>query len=347
MSEQKKPARKRQSGAIEIALRQLEERSARDEEPGSSALEAPGSNEAVAQDRPRQVYYPMKGPARIPPESCRPWAYADRPEAEFDHLDELARSLKADGQLQPAIVRPVNDPAHPAIRYEVIAGQARWRAAQQAGTMLDVVIHSKMEDEAAFRAMVGENEFRRGLSDFARAKRFSAALDRGLYATKGDMAKSLRMRPSDLSYFLGFAGLDQGVVEACRAIGAIPARLGYVLSQLVQAGHRAWVLQHLPRVEDGSLTRAMLEDKLRGGGGAQEGGAKDSLTAPIGARRTSTVVASADGQKLFAYRVDLRGCSISVPTKVANVLDSVFWEELRGAIERRMKGKSGSDEFTQ
>mgnify|MGYP000912572280 CR=1 FL=1 len=345
MSEQTRPARKRQSGAIEIALRQLEARSPRDPESGVVAPEVRAANEVAPKDRPRPVYYPLKGPASVPPESCRPWTYADRPEAEFGHLDELAGSLKADGQLQPAIVRPVSDPAHPEIRYEIIAGQARWRAAKRAGAMLDVVIHPKMDDEAAFRAMVGENEFRRGLSDFARAKRFKAALERGLYATKSDMASSLRIRPSDLSYLLGFAELDQAVVEACREIGAIPARLGYVLNQLVQAGERAWVLDRLREIDDGTVTRAMLEDKLRGRDDANEAAPKDTPASTSGERRSSTVVASADGQKLFAYRVDPRGCSISLPTKVANVLDPVFWAELREAIERRLKDQGGDDEL--
>jgi ParB/RepB/Spo0J family partition protein len=112
--------------------------------------------------------YPTKGHRWIDPEVCRPWGWADRPDSEAPHVDELAQSLNRDGQVAPAVVRPVRDPEQPAIRYEIIAGYVRWKAALQVRQQLLVDIRPDLSDRDAFSIMVVENNLRRGLSDYTR-----------------------------------------------------------------------------------------------------------------------------------------------------------------------------------
>lgn len=280
----------------------------------------------------RASFFPGKGPATIPPDACRMWAYADRPEDEFEHLEDVVRSFKSDGQLQPVVVRPVKDPAHPEIRYEVIAGQVRWRAAQRAGTSLDVVVRP-MDDEAAFRAMVGENEFRRGLSDYAKAKRLEAALQRGLYKDKQSLAAAVGLSASQLSYYLGFAELDPAVVSRFKRIAGVSARLGYVLNQAVKDGYLSQVLRDLGRIEAGELSR----HEIPGVWSAEPVAAPKAEPRRVRASAGPRVFLSAKGQRLFSVATSgASGARVSIAPAAAASLDDAFWDELRAALERRL-----------
>lgn len=292
----------------------------------------PGTAEQSAPEVPvRAVFFPRKGPAQVPPEVCRPWELADRPEGEFGHLEDLVRSFRAEGQLQPAIVRPLEDPSHPELRYEIIAGQARWRAAKQAGTLLDVVVRP-MDDEAAFRSMVGENEFRRGLSDYAKAKRLALALDRGLYPDKGSMAEAVGLSKAQLSYFLGFAQLDRVVVSAIKRMEVISARLGYGLNQAVQEGFLREVLRDLPRIESGEIPRDAVPAIWREAGNRE---ASRAVQAVPRARAAARRFVDSTGKGLYRLRLSASGAYVSVPAAIAAALEEDFWEELARLIERR------------
>jgi ParB family chromosome partitioning protein len=58
----------------------------------------------------------------IDPKQCKRWKFADRSDFEFGKIWELAEDIKRNGQIDPAIIRPVKDPEY---RYEVIAGSRR------------------------------------------------------------------------------------------------------------------------------------------------------------------------------------------------------------------------------
>jgi ParB family chromosome partitioning protein len=82
-------------------------------------------------DLAKEPEAPPPRPDRLLPiEAIRP--NPDQPRRHFDEaaLDELASSIKARGVIQPLIVRP--DPREKG-RYEIVAGERRWRASQKAG----------------------------------------------------------------------------------------------------------------------------------------------------------------------------------------------------------------------
>jgi ParB family transcriptional regulator, chromosome partitioning protein len=88
-------------------------------------------------------------------------------------LQDLADSIRAQGVVQPVVIRPVRDTGDGA-RFEIIAGERRWRAAQLAGLQKIPVIIRDVPDEAAVAMALIENIQREDLNPLEEAR----ALDR-------------------------------------------------------------------------------------------------------------------------------------------------------------------------
>lgn len=86
---------------------------------------------------------------------------ARQPRRQFDEtaLDELATSIRAQGILQPLLLRP-----RPGGRFEIVAGERRWRAAQKAGLHEVPAVVREMTDAQVFQAALIENVQRRDLN---------------------------------------------------------------------------------------------------------------------------------------------------------------------------------------
>ena len=80
----------------------------------------------------------------LPVGSLQPGKYQPRTRMDPGSLEELAESIKAQGLIQPISVRPVGKG-----RYEIIAGERRWRACQIAGLPEVPVLIRDIPDEAA------------------------------------------------------------------------------------------------------------------------------------------------------------------------------------------------------
>jgi ParB/RepB/Spo0J family partition protein len=80
------------------------------------------------------------------PKECRRWKYADRSSFEMGDLFLLAEDIKQNGQIEPVIVRPIEESGD--IKYEVIAGSRRWQACLQHNLPLKVIIHNLNDKEA-------------------------------------------------------------------------------------------------------------------------------------------------------------------------------------------------------
>ena len=72
---------------------------------------------------------PSDKPFEVDTDLLRPNPFQPRAHVDDTRLDELTRSIRANGIIQPVIVRRTGD------RYEIIAGERRWRAAQRAGLL--------------------------------------------------------------------------------------------------------------------------------------------------------------------------------------------------------------------
>jgi ParB family chromosome partitioning protein len=113
--------------------------------------------------------------ARIPVDLLQRGRYQPRLDMRPESLQELADSIRAQGVVQPIVVRPVGLPAAGEVqRYEIIAGERRWRAAQMAGLHEIPAVIRRVPDEAAVAMSLIENIQRENLNPLEEAR----ALDR-------------------------------------------------------------------------------------------------------------------------------------------------------------------------
>lgn len=109
---------------------------------------------------------------RLPVDLIRRGRYQPRRDFDPDSLRELADSIAAQGVIQPVVVRPVEDG-----RFELIAGERRWRASQQAGLTEIPVVVREVTEQAAVAIGLIENIQRADLNAMEEA----AALNRLLH----------------------------------------------------------------------------------------------------------------------------------------------------------------------
>jgi ParB family chromosome partitioning protein len=113
--------------------------------------------------------------ARIPVDLLQRGRYQPRLDMRPESLQELADSIRAQGVVQPIVVRPVAaQRAGEPIRYEIIAGERRWRAAQMAGLHDLPAVIRHVPDSAAVAMSLIENIQRENLNPLEEAR----ALDR-------------------------------------------------------------------------------------------------------------------------------------------------------------------------
>jgi ParB family transcriptional regulator, chromosome partitioning protein len=113
--------------------------------------------------------------ARLPVDLLQRGRYQPRLDMRPETLQELADSIKAQGVVQPIVVRALaSQKPGEALRYEIIAGERRWRAAQMAGLHQIPAVIRNVPDEAAVAMSLIENIQREDLNPLEEAR----ALDR-------------------------------------------------------------------------------------------------------------------------------------------------------------------------
>src|SRR6266478_3710208 len=112
------------------------------------------------------VEAPPGAPQTLTLEQLRPGRYQPRTKMDPDSLSELADSIRAQGVIQPILVRPAGNDT-----YEIIAGERRYRAAQIAGLTEVPVLVKRVSDEAALAIALIENIQREDLNALEHALR--------------------------------------------------------------------------------------------------------------------------------------------------------------------------------
>lgn len=132
-----------------------------------------------------------------------------QPRLVFDEkaLNELADSIKEHGIIEPIIVRPLND------KYEIIAGERRYKAACIAGLTKVPVIVKHLSDYKSAQVAVIENVQRRNLNPMEEAKSYKRILDHGL-KTQEELAKEIGVSQSTIANKLRLLSLAEPVKQA-------------------------------------------------------------------------------------------------------------------------------------
>lgn len=132
-----------------------------------------------------------------------------QPRLNFDDkgLEELANSIKQHGIIQPLVLRRVED------KYEIIAGERRYKAAQIAGLSKVPAVIANIDDNKSAEVAIVENVQRRDLSSIEEAKSYKNLLDKG-YLTQAELAKKMGLSQSAIANKLRLLNLDEEVQKA-------------------------------------------------------------------------------------------------------------------------------------
>jgi ParB family chromosome partitioning protein len=128
---------------------------------GSAAAAAPALTQPEA-----AIPQMSAGPQQIDIDLIDPSPYQPRTRFREEALDELARSIQASGIIQPLVLRPIGN------RFQLIAGERRWRASQRAGLTKVSAIIRQVPDELALEMTLVENIQREDLNAIEQARAF-------------------------------------------------------------------------------------------------------------------------------------------------------------------------------
>lgn len=166
------------------------------------------SENAVVQD--------VRSLRHLPVELLR--ANPNNPRKNFgeSELEELARSIRDKGVLQPIVARPLPDG-----EFEIVAGERRWRAAQRAGVHDVPVLIRELTDGEALEIALIENIQRSDLNPLEEARAFSLLLEQFSY-TQQQLADSIGKSRSHVSNTLRLLNLPEDVREQIE-VGSLTA----------------------------------------------------------------------------------------------------------------------------
>jgi ParB family chromosome partitioning protein len=178
---------------------------------------------------------PRDALATLPVSRIQPGRYQPRTRMDEQALAELAASIRTQGLMQPLLVRPVGGE-----RYELIAGERRWRAAQMAGLEQVPVLVRPVPDEAALAMALIENIQREDLNPMEEAAGIQRLVDefRMTHEQAADAVGRSRSATTNLLRLLKLAKpvqelLMQGRVE----MGHARALLALEGARQVEAAH--------------------------------------------------------------------------------------------------------------
>jgi len=181
------------------------------------------------------------GPLQIDIDLIEPSPYQPRTRFREEALDELARSIQASGIIQPLVVRPLGP------KFQLIAGERRWRAAQRAGLSKVAVIVRQVPDELALEMTLVENIQREDLNAIEAARAFERLMDE-FQLTQESVAER--------------TGKDRATVaNAIRLLKLEPTIQDWIEEGKLTAGHGRALLA----VQDSGLRMRYAQRAARGG----------------------------------------------------------------------------------
>lgn len=180
-----------------------------------------------------------------------------QPRLIFDEksLNELSESIKEHGILEPIIVRKLND------KYEIIAGERRYKAACIAGLTQVPVIIKNLNDYKSAQIAIVENVQRKNLNPIEEAKSYKRVLDKG-QITQEELAKQLSISQSTIANKLRLLNLDISVQQALSE-NKISERHARSLLKITSQEQQSKILNE---IIEKRLTVKELDDKIKDSG---------------------------------------------------------------------------------
>jgi len=192
---------------------------------------------------------------QIPVDQLQRGKYQPRTHMNSEALEELAASIRAQGVVQPIVVRLLSPGS-----YEIVAGERRWRAAQLAGLESVPAVVRKIPDEAAIAIALIENIQRENLSPVEEAGAFTRLIDE-FHMTHQQVAEAVGRSRAAVTNLLRLLSLNADVRELLETgkmdMGHARALLALEGKHQSQAAHQV-VNKGLSVRETENLVRRLL-----------------------------------------------------------------------------------------
>jgi ParB family transcriptional regulator, chromosome partitioning protein len=168
-----------------------------------------------------------------------PNPYQPRTRFTEETLDELARSIQSAGIIQPLILRPNGT------RYQLVAGERRWRAAQRAGLHQVPAIVRELSEEMALEITLVENLQREDLSPIEQAKAFESLMTH-FHLTQEEVAERTGKDRATVANVLRLLKLEEPIQELLDS-GRLSAGHGRALLAIQDSAFRLRLAQRAAR----------------------------------------------------------------------------------------------------
>lgn len=167
-----------------------------------------------------------------------------QPRLTFDEkaLQELSDSIKEHGIIQPLVLRRLGD------KFEIIAGERRYKASQMAGLSQVPAIIASMDDNKSAEVAIVENLQRKNLSAIEEAKSYKKLLDRG-YLTQEELAKKMGISQSAIANKIRLLNLSTEVQNA-------------LIEEKISERHARSLLQIQDQVKQVEMLNKIVSDRL-------------------------------------------------------------------------------------
>ena len=245
-------------------------------------------------------------PTALALDALQPGKYQPRSHMDQAALETLADSIRSQGLLQPILVRPVGPE-----RYEIIAGERRWRAARLAGLDQVPVLVREIPDEATLAVALIENIQRENLNALEEASGLQRLLDEfGL--THEQAARAVGRSRAAVSNLLRLLDLDPAV-RALLGEGALDMGHARALLPLPLTEQPEAALEVVDRALNVRATEQMVQRRLQA---ALEAAANASLAAATaGSAATAPGGRDRDLQRLEEELADRIGAPVNIRTR--------------------------------
>ena len=184
----------------------------------------------------------------IPLEHLQKGRYQPRVDMRTDTLEDLANSIKAQGVVQPIVARPLNKTNGDTQRYEIVAGERRWRAAQMAGLSDIPTVVRIVPDDAAIAMALIENIQRENLNPLEEAR----ALDR--------LIKEFKLTHQEAADAIGRSRVS--VSNLLRLLDLSDRVMALLESRQIEMGHARALLAISGTAEQLDAARQVIKKQL-------------------------------------------------------------------------------------
>ena len=278
----------------------------------SQPVTSTGSAAAAA---PAQI--PTGGPLQVDIDLLDPSPYQPRTRFAEAALEELAQSIRMSGIIQPLVVRRIGS------RFQLIAGERRWRASQRAQLLRVPVVVRQVSDEQALELTLVENIQREDLNPIEQARAFDRLMEE-FHLTQDEVASRTGKERATVANSVRLLSLEEPLLELIEQ-GKITAGHGRALLAVDDRKLRNDLAQKASR---GKLTVRQLERMAtrRTRGNSQQPQAE--------AHDPNRLAALDELQKHIGTRVTLQMPTKGHPGNL--ILEFYDEEQLNGLYERLM-----------